>query len=68
MEEQGLPQIEIVEGHNGGTCFRVMPVRIPDADTPVPEGAAEFYERLARRLELMMERSPAFSDISFMGP
>ena len=30
--------------------------------------ATDFYERFARRMELMMARAPQFSDISFTGP
>ena len=30
--------------------------------------ATDFYERFERRMELMMERSPQFSDISFTRP
>ncbi len=48
MEEQGLPTIEILEGHQGSACFRIMPVALPDEGL-LPGAGDEVFTKVLRR-------------------
>ena len=48
MEEQRLSTIEILEGHQGSACFRIMPVALPDEGL-LPGAGDEVFTKALRR-------------------